>query len=353
MRIVSSCELIRSSRVQLGLAGVESTIDLNLLAALVRRAATFLCPCARAELSGAMCESLAGLVQPDQLTADVSEAVERLLLVGDLLELSGGAAASADASESWVFAAPPSFVPLDSVTLILGIEGEDGTLLPQALRDRVIHVNGLRTIPTEADEDLSELLEGVGLVGISAESWVRPPPSRTAAEVLAMAEAELRNRPPSGSVPGLTVLDAGKPVGNYRSRWSNGAGLSGRFVCRRPQMYGADLWGFCELDKGNVARFVDFPLRGSRFRGCDAAWRLQCAIDSTRGEPQTYRLVVLTDEATRFDFNSPLPSWVERRFVALGSRCKGQGLVVFVVPNHAASELQGFVERAIWLRRSD
>ena len=73
-------------------------------------------------------------------------------------------------------------------------------------------------------------------------------------------------------------------------RWREVRADSGRFVARRDQAYGSNLWCYVELSNGEPQRLLDFPLAGSRWRGCDEAWRLQMAIDAQRGAPQRFRL---------------------------------------------------------------
>jgi hypothetical protein len=100
-------------------------------------------------------------------------------------------------------------------------------------------------------------------------------------------------------------------------------------------------------------RFLDFPLKGTRWRGCDVAWHLQIAIDEGLGIPQAYRR---RDEpgGTYFDFFSPLPLWAARRLAVLGhaaapERC----LMTYWLPSQDVVVEEAFLRQRLWLERSD
>ena len=64
----------------------------------------------------------------------------------------------------------------------------------------------------------------------------------------------------SPEVPGLSLLDSVRPVKYYRGRWTGLKGHSGRFVGRRSQKYGADLWCYVQINNGTPERLIDLPL---------------------------------------------------------------------------------------------
>ena len=82
-------------------------------------------------------------------------------------------------------------------------------------------------------------------------------------------EVLLDAAPASFEIPGLSLIDPTSSVRYYRGRWVQPQAQTGRFVGRRSQAYGADLWCYIEMDEGQPRRFLDLPLRGSRARGCD------------------------------------------------------------------------------------
>ena len=138
-------------------------------------------------------------------------------------------------------------------------------------------------------EDLPSILRDLGLVEISKSAWLKAPKFESAAELHDSMLRRLEEQPPSGAVADISILDPARAVDYYTGRWRTPSNECGEFVARRPQAYGSALWGFANLENGNVMRFLDFPLKGTRWRGCDVAWHLQMAIDQSRGTPQKYR----------------------------------------------------------------
>jgi len=129
--------------------------------------------------------------------------------------------------------------------------------------------------------------------------------------------------------------------------------MSGTFVARRPQAYGAPIWGFALLDHGALARFLDLPLKGFRWRGCDAAWHLQAAIDHCRGVPQRYRRRPATAGAY-FDFFSPLPLWAERHLAIVGQpAARQQSLFTYFIAEDDLVAEEEFLQRRLWLNCDD
>ena len=110
----------------------------------------------------------------------------------------------------------------------------------------------------------------------------------TASEMLNGMSRRLEEQPPSGAIPEAQILDPACEPSFYTRRWVLPTNQSGSYVARRPQAHGAALWGFAALANGAITKFLDFPLRGARWRGCDVAWQLQMAIDDRAGTPQTY-----------------------------------------------------------------
>lgn len=352
--IVSPADALRSARRTLGLTDEASPLlDDALLAAALRRAASSLSPCSRATVLRAVAETLQPLAAA---TADIEErldaVLEDMVVVGDLLELPSVASGQGDAKDMWVFPAPPSFVMRPTgKAYVLGIAPDEASALPSALAERVIHDRVVRTIEPEPNEDLRGVLAEVGLHEITEAAWLKAPKSTSSAEYVRAMTGRLSGAGPSGDVADLKVLDPTTSVLFYKGRWVVPGKRTGVFVARRPQAYRADLWGYAELRDGEVQRFVDLPLSGSRWRGCDVAWLLQMAIDAERGTPQRYG-VVRGDGLARFDFYSPLPLWAQRRLQLVGRReAAERALMAFSVANEDAETEEGVLRDTLWLAR--
>ena len=217
------------------------------------------------------------------------------------------------------------------------------------------HNGHLRTLePERPDEKLAEVLTGLGLLPITEEAWLKPPREETAAAHVERLERQLLAQDPSGSIPELTILDPAKPTSFYRDRWLEPKTQTGNFVARRPQAYGANIWGFVKLVGGEPAQFLDFPLRGGRFRGCDAAWRLQLAIDANRGAPQQFRLIPGSEGGTTLGLFGPIPMWVERRLSLVGKRSTlEKAMLSFWLPEGEVKDTVAFLTRYLWMSQQE
>lgn len=353
---VSADDVLKAGREALGLPALATSgVDDSMLAAALRRAAGSQCPCSPATLIAAVIESLAYLVEDDGTLAQrVAAAADGITVGGDLLELADVSISDPGAKSTWVVAAPPAFIVRPSGSIfITGIVLDEVSPLPAALSTRIAYERFARVLIPQPSEDLPSLLRDLGLVELSAQTWLKPPRQESANDLRDGMTQRLKDRSPSGAIPDIEILDPARDVDNYRHRWVKPSDQSGTFVARRPQAYGAPLWGFAALADGAVTTFLDFPLRGGRWRGCDAAWHLQMALDHCRGTPQRYRRR-LTEEGICLDFFSPLPQWAERRLATVGHPAQRKHcLLSYWIPPRELSFEEAFLQDRLWLRPRD
>lgn len=352
---IEADEVVAFSRRALSLPGAAGVHDEAYLAALVRRAAGILCPCSDRTLVRAVLESLDRLAEEaEQLVADVESAVEKAMIAGDLLELSQVTTDDPGARGTWVFAAPPAFVVRSSGSVFLmGIAPDEPSPLPPSLNARIMYQRHYRLIPPQPLENLPQILRELGVLELSEQSWLKLPKEETARNFRDRLERELRAQISSGTVADLLILDSARDPSYYPGRWVAPKRETGCFVARRPQAYGAPLWGFALLTDGALTKFLDVPLRRDKWRGSDFAWHLQMAIDSCRGSPQRYRRRS-TPEGTCLDFFSPLPLWAERRLAIIGrpverERC----LFTYQIPEAELAAEEEFLQKRLWLAPND
>jgi len=353
---VSAAEVLKVSRETLGLSALsDGVIDDAMLAASLRRAAGMLCPCSPSTLIGAVLESLQYLTEDYGAIAERAAAsLEVLIIGGDLLELNQVTIDDPRSKGTWVFAAPPGFVvrPGGSVFLI-GIVRDQATPLPASLNARVAHEGFARVLTPQPSEDLPSVLHDLGLIELSNSAWLKAPKPESATELLDDMLRRLTEQPPSGSIADISILDPARSVDYYLDRWLNPSKESGNYVGRRPQAYGAPLWGFATLIAGHVTRFLDFPLKRTRWRGCDVAWHLQMAIDHCRGTPQLYRRRPAPGGAC-LDFFSPLPLWAQRRLAVLGRPVpREKCLFSYWIPQRELASEEAFLQERLWLSPRD
>lgn len=354
---VTSEEVLRRSRESLGLSPQsECAVDNAFIAGLLRHASGFLCPCSPATLRAAALESLQYLIDDRQgeVAERIDEAIEGLIVGGDLLELHQVTSADPSVKGTWIFAAPPSFIVRPSGSIFLtGIVADRDTYLPHSLMNRILHDGYTRAIMPEAEEDLIGELVALGLQELSQNSWLRTPKLQSAKETLATLETNLNAQGRSGHISDLRIIDPSQSVFYYQGRWTTPKQHTGAFVGRRPQEYGAPLWCFVELENGVAKKLLDFPLPKSRWRGCDDAWRLQMAIDSSNGNPQRYRIRRNGDYAF-IDFFSPIPLWAERRLMIFGRHAEPKNcLLSYRIPHSELATEEEFLRNNLWLSSAE
>lgn len=336
--------------VELDSDGVFGT---TYISAAIRRLAGFLCPCSPRTLIRRMVESHVGLI--DDVPAfeeQVELSIERLVAIGDLLELSDVALEGEHVRGTWLVAAPPAFVVRPSGSaFLLGLSADEQMPLPMEMRSRIVSRQGIRSIDPSPLEDLSSILADLGLRELSVEGWLRSPRATAPADLVSFYDSKLAAQPNSGEATDLLVLDGSRSTRSYKARWAHAGTQSGNFVVRRPQAFGSDLWGYAQLSGGALIKLLDLPLHGDRWRGCDAAWRVQMAIDATAGSSQEYRLRAVEGGAI-LDLFSPIPKWARRRLAVIGSEVPPAGcLMSFVIPEAEVATEEEFLRDLLFLVR--
>jgi hypothetical protein len=320
MRELTRSEVHAKAVEALGLDAMNLDLDtIEALAAAIRRAAGFYCPCSPTTLLRAVLQPLAGLVDDvGAIRETATETLEAVVSYGDLLEQSHISGQPGD-RRGLLYAAPPSFVMRQSgAALLIGITPDQSSALPEDLNRRVEHMNHVRRLPAAASDDLRTQLRALGLIELSADRWSKAPPMEAPSRYLDRVDSVLNAAPATSEIPGMTVLDPRRSVRYYRGRWVDGITSTGRFIGRRSQSYGADLWCYIEIESGVPRRFVDLPLPRTGVRGCDEAWRIQAAIDSRLGEPQRFRIRKVPGGWSVLDLFSPVPMWARRRWDSVG-----------------------------------
>lgn len=322
------------------------------VAAALRRAAGFLCPCSTATLTNNVVSPLQGLAEDLETTKKaVKETLNKLIIHGDIFEYCD-LDLEDDSGHIMLYAAPASFVVRENGAVILiGVESNQ-SVLPDDLKNRIEYTRHLRRINPFKGENLAVELKELGLVKISYGQWLKTPKQKTPEQHLFRFDNFLDAAGPSGEIPELSLLDPERPVRYYSGRWTDVHSQSGRFVARRSQAYGADIWCYVHVNKGNPELLIDFPVDGDKnqWRGCDEAWHLQMAIDAKRGEPQRFRMRKDTEAGNVIEFFSPVPMWAQRKWDAVGEPIHGSGyLFAYKFPESEISEELRFIRENLWL----
>ncbi|TET39235.1 MAG: hypothetical protein E3J72_00910 [Planctomycetota bacterium] len=287
----------------------------------------------------------------DELQRTVEDTLEALVGHGDLLELTDTSQEESSGCKALLYLAPPAFVRRQSgAVVILGILPDDVSLLPDEVVECVEYINHIRVLPPNAGTKFADQLGELGWIELSSSAWLKAPKAEAAAEYLGRMNRLLDAAPVGGDVPGLVLLDPGRSVRYYRGRWVESTTHTGRFVGRRAQAYGADLWCYVKVKDGNPIRFVDLPLKSNTWRGCDEAWRIQAAIDYEQGTPQIFRVRPGPNGTEVVDFFSPLPMWVRRKWNVVGVPILSSGcLFSYRLRENEIDEEVRFLKEYAWL----
>ncbi len=353
MRRLTVMEVHAQKVAELGLD--PTALDLTsteAIAGALRRTASFLCPCAAATLVRGVVRPLRGLVDDlEGVKGLVEETLEAMVAHGDVLEHRDLDEEPGHGTAALLYAAPASFVARQSGTVILlGVASDQLSALPDDLEARIEYVNHLRRLSPVPGEDLRAELIELGLIELPYADWLKAPAAEIPAQHVSRIDRLLDAAQPSRDVRGLVLLDPERSVRYYRGRWVEPRSQSGRFVARRSQAYGAQLWCYVQLRAGHPQRLIDFPIGGSRWRGCDEAWRLQMGIDAQRGEPQRFRVRPGPSGTHVLEFFSPVPMWARRRWDAVGEPVPNSGgLFAYRLTEAELGEESRFAHDVLWL----
>ena len=352
VRRLSLSEVETSVVQKVGLdSGILDLSSPEVLSELIRRAASFACPTTPRHLLNSVLASLRALRDDDALRDELIALIQDLIGYGDLIELP---VEDADGRlKRYLYLAPPSFVQRSSNTCFLvGIRPEGAPLLADALMSRIERETYVRRLTFEAEETPSEICEANDLQALRIEHWLNHPRPMGARDLVAEYDARLSAAGPAGAIEELAILDSTSPSTYYRGRWRVMKRRdTGRFVARRPQAFGSDLWCYAEIEGGVVVQLLDLPVQDPLARGSDEAWRLQAAIDSIRGNPQEVQADP-ADTRTAIHLRSPLPSWAQRRLDVVGTRLVRHAgfLISYSLPSAEAEEELAFLKDLMWIR---
>ena len=335
--------------------GPSRTNEPAIIAASLRRIASFSCPATPFSLATVVVEGLRGLhleSSEDELKSIVTTTLEDLIAHGDLIEapLPHG---EWDHERRMVFLGPPSYVSVaDREYLLLGVRADGASLVGEAVGARIHYDQYVRRLTLERGEDSDAVLGTAGLRELTVEQWLKSPKACTAEKLVTAYDSRLDAAGPAGTIENARVLDPSQPVTYYRGRWRQIAESDhSRFLARRPLEFGPDAWCYAHVEAGEITKLVDLPTQNQLHRACDEAWRLQAAIDAIAGHPQQVRVDQL-DNSDQFVLSllSPVPSWQQRRLDVVASRVPPTrgSLMSYHVSEKQLEEELSFLRSLLW-----
>ena len=281
------------------------------VACVVRRIAASHAPCGRRELIFKASRALAGAL-PEEPSSMLHEVLDDLIAAGDLTEQVGLRQGEEDAPVL-IFLAPPGFSRAPKRVYLHGAAPDDAPCIPGSVSEDMVSSGTQRFLDCDDADTTAELLAKFGLVEHAIEGRLttsRPGLGESVALYRACLERGQTLEPSEfmrwmGPACGLP----------YRKRWGSDPESSGLQIARVPQFYGADAWLLVDHD---TSRAVQLPVHGiPDERGCDAAWRLQLALDAIAGMPAKFS-VRLEGEFAHVRLDFPLPQQERRRLLNLG-----------------------------------
>lgn len=354
MRQIGTKEAEAIALKAIGLNSSESgLLSEEAISCLLRRVAAFACPCTENTLIKAVLLGLEGLSSDLVLTRELIETcLETITCYGDLLYLTDTGEGDSALNRELLYASPPSFVRRKSGSIILlGVALDDAPILPPELGKNILHFKHMRILQDIGLTDLPERLVDLGLIELSLDTWLKLPIPEEAGRFIERINNELQRSTWSGSVPGLIILDTKRPVQYYRGRWAEPKNQTGRFIGRRKQVFGQNIWCYVEMQDGMPRKFLDLPLKTGNYRGRDEAWRIQAAIDFLNSTPQVFRKRVTRPDYCSLEFFSPLPVWAKRRIETFGLPIRVPGsLFSYEIADSELSEELPFLQEYLWMK---
>lgn len=328
-------------------------LSVELVAAVMRRLASSICPCSSSSLIATTTRSLSYFAGDEAaLKLLAAEVEEDLVTSGDLVELAHVTLAGAEDKPTWLFPAPPSFVPRGKRVYLFGIAPDDAPILPQAMGANIRREGAARYIDNESGEVVTAL-EALGVRRVPVDRWLNEGKPQAASVHIDWLRKRLQDEGVAGALPDMAVLrhrSAGRE--SYRERWSKECDASGLHIARVERPHGAPLWYITDLVNGRCVRSLLLPVRESTARASDQAWRAQLAIDAEEGHAATYRTAVNEGgHLLRLDF--PLPLAAKRRLWYLGGMSKrvDNNPYVFWLPDSELATETAYLEQHLWMRR--
>jgi hypothetical protein len=328
-------------------------VSIEAIAAQIRRAASFLCPCAPKTIVQAVVnvsKCLAG--DPETFEQKTKDVLEKMVSYGDLIEGDDWRLEENERTRI-LYRVPPGFIVRKSGQFLLFGIGPSGKIsLPIELKAQVEQKGYVRWLKQSNDDKLAEILLECGLTEVASDTWLRLPSAMNYDDYLMMYDQRLVKSSFPGDLGSLSVIDPKTSVNYYRSRWHLVSNESGRFICRRPRPYGSDLWCYVELDNGKPTRLLDLPIDTILNRGCDEAWRLQAAIDARNNTPQKLVVIDVSDRFTQLNFYSPIPMWAQRRLDMIGKLGPESKSCLFsyLLGKEEVSQELDCLKRMMWLK---
>ena len=319
------------------------------IAGVLRKVACFKCPCPTRELNEFSDSLLKGLISNEE-REKIPDIVESMISYGDLLE-----APDRDSNaKKLLFGSQPAFVRAnDSTVLFLGIVPDGFPPLPSILISKIEFANHIRRIKNVSENDIN-VIKKIGLQEFSMEYWQRSPLKETSEKFLKKINQALEKNNSSISKEGIKVISPEKNSSSniiyYKQRWTElKSSMEGHFVARRERRFENPLWCYIKFKNNKITNTLNLPLDSINRRGCDEAWRIQMALDSSNKTPQLFGVEKIDQNKIVLNFFSPVPKWASRRWDVLGEPVSRNSLFSYCFEKDIVRKEIKYCKEMLWL----
>ena len=319
------------------------------IAGVLRKIASFKCPCSTRELNEFSDSLLKGLISNEE-REKISDIIESMISYGDLLE----APDRNSNAKKLLFGSQPAFVRAnDNIVLLLGITPDGFPPLPITLTSKIEFANHVRRIKNLSENDIN-IMKKIGLQELSMEYWQKSPREDIPEKFLKKINQALEKNNNSISREGIIVISPRKDsllnTKYYKQRWTElKSSMEGHFVARRERRFGNPLWCYIKFKNSKITNILNLPLDNINRRGCDEAWQIQMALDSSNNTPQLFGIEETDQNKIILDFFSPVPKWASRKWDALGEPVPRSSLVSYCFEKDIAKKEIKYCKEVLWL----
>lgn len=286
---------------------------------IIRKVASSLCPCSEPTIINNSLKHIHFLSQDETIEKnDIRQYVRDLINYGDLLQLNEIKLSQEQIfPKNYLHLSPNKYVEIfgDKVALI-GIQKE--TDFPQGTPFQdFIEVDGiLNFIDKNKMPDCIELLKTFHFREIHEKDWLNLPSEKNINVFLDKLKFLLSENPNTSKLEDLQILsNKGK---NFSERFTKLLTQTGIYLTRQKNVDGSFAWSFSEIDNGRVLKHIELPQAFENSSGYDQWLRLLTILDKLNGHKHYIHYEKINNDIF-YNFNYPLPKWVERKFIFSGA----------------------------------
>ena len=302
---------------ELGLS--ENKNNSEVIYNIIRKVTSSLCPCSEHTIIKNSLKHVQFLLQNETIEEnDIRQYIRDLINYGDLLQLN-----EIKVTQEQIFPknhlhlSPNKYVEIfGNKVALIGIQKETDFPHGTPFQD-FIQIDGiLNFIDKSRMIDCIQLLKTFHFREIIESDWLNLPSEKNINKFLDKMKFLLSENPNISRLEDLQILsNKGK---FFLDRLTKLSTQTGTFLSRQKNVDGSFAWSFSELDNGRVLKHIELPQAFENTSGYDQWCRLLISLDKFNGY-QHHTHYQKINQDIYYNFNYPLPKWVERKFIFNGA----------------------------------